>query len=1097
MKHRASGPLTEPNQRHSFRYTPWRLAMRIIRTNPMRHGIIALIVAVPVFLVGTIGTLFYSSGKPSPTEYANRLLTGFDGVLIDPSDPTFSLAQSMTSNSTAGNSGADSAAGASGPAATDSGVTDSGAAGSEEDPASTFPAPANPNIRLDAQKLADMGIDVGQADHEAGQHTLCGKPPCELGRVIPPGVSVTTVETVTVDLLGLGQHSTVQTVIADFNNPKLTGEDARFTLLNGKVADSGADEVMVTPQLARLLEQARERAEARGKSTTAAGQVGILGPGGTGQDGTYQTFKITGEVVDNTEGWPQLSNILRLEPNSEPILFVQEGSPIAKQLSGKGTQRLYLSGDVPDTYAQFLAFDRAGVPALFRPVVDEYGHATNKKTIDLLYPFTSMSDTDRALPVGILAIVAFGEAILLSGFALTISARRQGALLRKLSTMGAEPAVLRRVVLLVGLTCGAAGSLLGGALGALAGRIWIGLAQARHVPTYGLHIPWEAIFFAAALALLAAWVTSWWVGVRASRRALDVAPAVEVETVHPVRSMYQWVGWTLVTIGLIGSIALTIHGMSIETEEQLKTAQALLGGGQVLALFFMLAGVMFLLPLVASSFSKWDRYLPFALRFSVRDISRRRGRSVPVLAVVVSITVVGVYGIMLLAVTKASLVAPSADALAPDERTGWIAVDDRTTLERKALTQGQIEDREITVEELAANEGIYAGGAAGVHTKIAEIMQIPGAPQAERGWEVYQPMPTCATQFSSSCTELYPMYPVGSLCSLPVPTNTTLEGRVDALSNEIAKLTRQQKTKCGGAASGVIPEIDLQYPTQTVVVVDPERPETMPSSLWGEDEDAERALREGQALVFDPQYLAADGTVRLGEFSMNPADEGISIGKGADPDVGVSSLNVRWPLWAPLTERRLQAEVYQPKSMGAHPIVVVPSTALEGTKQRMGLGGLLVKFNEPITDSQTQLVNEELTTSNLQMDTNANLEPVADPFTWPVTGGAALMIITVASLAAGIGITDARREQLLVMVMGATGSLRRRFSAIQAFVLSTLGVVLGIAVALPPLIGYGLVDLYTFTWIPWTQLVALLLAVPVGSTLVAWIMVPRLPLQHV
>ncbi|MCW1073545.1 hypothetical protein OJ930_11250, partial [Streptococcus anginosus] len=106
------------------------------------------------------------------------------------------------------------------------------------------------------------------------------------------------------------------------------------------------------------------------------------------------------------------------------------------------------------------------------------------------------------------------------------------------------------------------------------------------------------------------------------------------------------------------------------------------------------------------------------------------------------------------------------------------------------------------------------------------------------------------------------------------------------------------------------------------------------------------------------------------------------------------------------------------------------------------------------TDAQTQLVNEELSSSNLQMDTNANLQPVADPFMWPVTGAAALMIITVASLTAGIGVTDARRDQLLVLVMGSTGVLRRGFSAIQAFLLSTLGVVLGIAVALPPLVGY-------------------------------------------
>ncbi|MHA6554788.1 hypothetical protein ACX3U9_02345, partial [Corynebacterium pyruviciproducens] len=101
----------------------------------------------------------------------------------------------------------------------------------------------------------------------------------------PPGVSVTTVETVSVDLLGMGQYSTVQTVIADFRNSKLLGKDGRFTLLNGEVADPEADEVMVTPQLAKLLDQARERAEARGKTNTSEGQVGILDPSRNGQEG--------------------------------------------------------------------------------------------------------------------------------------------------------------------------------------------------------------------------------------------------------------------------------------------------------------------------------------------------------------------------------------------------------------------------------------------------------------------------------------------------------------------------------------------------------------------------------------------------------------------------------------------------------------------------------------------------------------------------------------------------------------------------------------------------------------------------------------------
>lgn len=1080
MKTTESRSLTVANPRRSFKYSAWRLARRIIYRNPLRHAIIAFLVAIPVFLVGAIGTLFYAASKPSPTEYANRVLSGFDGVLIDPSDPTFNAAQAMTLNA---DGDSESHAAAPGP-------------NPEEDQrSSTFPAPANPNIRLNTQKLDSMGIDAEQAAKEARNHALCGEPPCDLTAAIPPGVSVTTVETVSVELLGMGQYSTVQTVIADFRNPKLLGKDGRFSLLDGAVADPEADEVMVTPQLAKLLDQARERAEARGKTTTAEGQVGILDPSRTGQQGTYQTFTITGQVSDNAEGWPQLSNILRLEPSSVPTLFVQEGSAIAKKLSGKGTQRLYLSGDVPDTYAQFLAYDRADVPALFRPVVDEFGHATAKKPFDLRYPLSSVMGAEQALPVGILAVVAFSEAILLSGFALTISARRQGTLLRQLSTMGAEPGVLRRVVLLVGIACGAVGSVLGGAVGALAGWLWIGAAETRHVVVFGPHVPWGEIFFTAVLALLAASVTSWWVGVRASRRVF--ANASSVAEVQPVRPLSQWGGWTLLITGLIASIALTIRGLSIETDEQLQGARVMLGGSQLLALFFMLAGVMFLTPSMVSSFSKWDRHLPFAFRLSVRDLSRRRGRSVPVLAVVVSITVAGVYGIVLLAVTKASLIEPSMDALAPDDRTGWVAVDDRTTLERKALTQGQVEGRTITVEKLAASEGIYAGGAAGVHTKIADIAQVPGAPQAERGWEVYQPLPTCATQFSSSCTELYPLYPEGSLCSLPIPMNPTLDGRVGALSKQVGDLTREQKSKCGGSATGVVTAVDLRYPTQTVVVVDPERPETMPSPLWGEDEAAEQALREGQALVFDPQYVAADGKIRLGEFSMNPADEGIDVGEQADTEVGVSSLNMRWPLWAPMTEHRIQAHVYQPKGVGARPIVVIPSSALEGTHQRMGLGGLLVKFRVPITDAQTQLVNEELASSNLQMDTNANLQPVADPFIWPVTGAAALMIVTVASLTAGIGVTDARRDQLLVLVMGSTGVLRRGFSAIQAFLLSTLGVLLGIVVALPPLIGYGLVELYTLSWIPWPQLLALLLAVPVGSTLVGWLLVPRLPSQRV
>ena len=55
-----------------------------------------------------------------------------------------------------------------------------------------------------------------------------------------------------------------------------------------------------------------------------------------------------------------------------------------------------------------------------------------------------------------------------------------------------------------------------------------------------------------------------------------------------------------------------------------------------------------------------------------------------------------------------------------------------------------------------------------------------------------------------------------------------------------------------------------------VLVVDPDRPETMPAALIP-DAGARAALTEGKVVVYDPEYVSADGTVDLGVYTEDVA----------------------------------------------------------------------------------------------------------------------------------------------------------------------------------------------------------------------------------
>lgn len=249
--------------------------------------------------------------------------------------------------------------------------------------------------------------------------------------------------------------------------------------------------------------------------------------------------------------------------------------------------------------------------------------------------FSSGQDVTVAI-VGLIAVMAVLEVVLLAGPAFAVGARRQRRGLALLAATGGEPSHVRRVVLAQGLLVGAVAALVGAPLGiAVAALARAPLSRWADAQWGPFDVGWLDVLLVALLgaatALLAALGPAWVMARQPLVAALQGRRVTAAGAARPAL-----VGLVLLAVGLV----ITVGSLRDQRFTYAGYAELGVAAGAIPTVL----GAVLLAPAALSLVGRLAGRLPLALRFAVRDADRQRGRTAPAVAAIAA-TVAGVIAL--------------------------------------------------------------------------------------------------------------------------------------------------------------------------------------------------------------------------------------------------------------------------------------------------------------------------------------------------------------------------------------------------------------------------------------------------------------------
>lgn len=1046
-----------------------RIALRDAKAQPWRMLLVVLLIALPVFGVALSGTLQLSTQASAEWE-AERRFAGFDGV----------VERDIVADMAPGDSdlrGVDA-----------------------DDAAMYFPDTDGMYTDVDSWLLfasADMPEETVAQARDLWKRSE--------GRSaeLPAGVTAHRVVESNVELTVGEERLFGQVRVVDPADAALFGEDARFDVRSGGLDGDG---ILVNREL--------ERVASEGATVTVRG----------GELGRQTSFDVpvTGTVVDRvSDGW-RWADLLPLPWPDGPqgaevgTLVVSADSALGRALDGTGTAVDYLDGPVPDDYLDVLAFARAGDRAQFLPLLHQPDNAGAQLVRSVFQDGGAQAAEDLLmLPLLFLGGLALLETGLLAGAAFAVGARRSRRVGALLAVVGAESGTVASVLRRQGLLCGLVGAVGGGLLGVGAGLAVVWSASARGVVLPPAGVPWPLVVAAMAIGVVSAFVAAWIPArVIASQNAWAAVRTTNAAPPAPSRAKAAY-ALVLVGVAVAATVAATVWLRSLRTLPEVETFFPVYGFVLMASVTAVLIGVLMLIPMAVHRLGRAAGRLPLSLRLAARDADRNRGRTVPVTAAMAAAAAIAVLALTMLAVTMKPLSGQSEAGLPAN--VALMPVPDPEQMQAE-LDRLREEDPTIDDEWLG-----FTGGSEKAAEAVRRAAQDTGLPPIAAVDEILGAVPDCEVQGSPDCELLGLTYPASSQCHLPIPDDAHAVERSEALYRLTREADLQQARACawghdpfdpapGGGSSYSAVQVG-----QDVLVVDPDRPETMPRSLLA-DEGARAALTAGKAVVYDPEYLSESGTVDLGSYTEDVArakgivDEHNGQATSWDPESGqyldsqahlgedmAYGMFLNAPagtaLWEP--DRTISPKAYAaPAETAVGWRAVVPQHLLPELGQRAGTWGLAVTCAEAPTAAQWEDLNAVLGEEGLFTTGHEYAASGVDTDTvlWGIALVAALALITVSGITTGLALTDSRRDGQVMDAVGAAPGTRRRQAAAQAGVAAALGAVLGLVVGALPALSMGSWLTNGFAWMPWPQLAVVLLGAPVLAAVLAWLLVPgRMP----
>ncbi|GGZ15890.1 hypothetical protein GCM10010387_05420 [Streptomyces inusitatus] len=641
--------------------------------------------------------------------------------------------------------------------------------------------------------------------------------------------------------------------------------------------------------------------------------------------------------------------------------------------------------------------------------------------------------------IGTVVALALLEICLLAGPAFAVGARRSRRQLGLVGANGGDRRHIRAIVLSGGLVIGAAAAVIGTVLGialTLALRPlledFVG-ARFGHFDIRPLELLAIALL-AVVTGVMAALVPA----ITASRQPV----LVSLTGRRGVRKSNR-------VLPVIGLIAVVL-GVAIALYGALMSEQALLvGGGSVIAEL----GIVALTPTLVGLFGRLGGLLPLSPRLALRDAVRNRGRTAPAVAAVLA----AVAGTVTVATYQASAEA-----------------------EERAAYQPSMPHSSVS---LFVGEAGGARDVPGLRSTVQKMLPVDvradldrlsvGSPNCSLydGWGYEKP----------ECGSYTVLTPRANEC----PLWYTDPARPD--EDPSTKYSKEQKQKL--AKDWRCQNSDSYGNGLDVTVADAR----LLKVLGIEDPAAEKALADGKVLAFKRSHVNAEDEIDIRLITdVKAASEAQAKSEPAPGRV------------------KSFAAYKMPESANSWgiPLIMPAAAAKAAGIDTLPYGAYYSTDRMPSSEERQRLDGEIAKTGSdpsLMIEDGYTAENDLVLLALAIFAG--LITIGAAGIATGLSQADAEADLKTLAAVGAPPRVRRTLSGFQCGVVATMGVVLGSAAGILPAIGLRLANRREkMKWfeesldqgyvtaadapfvpivLPWTTLLALLIAVPVGAALLA------------
>lgn len=852
---------------------------------------------------------------------------------------------------------------------------------------------------------------------------------------VPAGFTTILWQTATVHTpVGKAQVE-VPITVTDVLNPAFTG---KYTLLDGVAPASDRQALASRGLMERFGLKLGE------ELTTSAG-----------------TFEIVGTIRPERQGDGE--SYLFLSPKQIPAALAAELSPAV----------VYLAGDKSLKWADAKAFNAKGITLTSRsllldpPNKAELGADAGSMNGD----WRQGNMVTTILAASLIGVLALMEVGLLAGAAFAVGARKQQRDLALLAASGAESSMVRTTVTASGLWLGLAGGMVGAVLGSIAAAVLVLVVRGQGSAMFpGLHVTWLPALGLVLLGVVAGLVAAM-VPARAVARQATLSALKSGRTAELPSKWTKWVGLgflglAAVVMGAGAVVSFTVRGQ-VDSYVWLPLSSGLIIGGAVA----LVVGLICLTGSIVALLTARTSWLPVPLRLAARDSARNRGRTVPAVAAVLAA-----------ATLSGALMVGTASAMQDSSNNHqW---------------QYNLNQTGVPLEFVKAKITDMGGGA--------------------QRWESQG----LATVNSKEATNLMvdalgPAITTHVLRGTPANTQCELDQQELAMENNSGhELPNAAPCPKWALAEPATNRCEVASDRKPADLVDWRCTGAMGNSSYGSNipaiiaggekelaallgrapsADALQTLRSGGMVITNKVYLQQDGTAKV--ITFDPSSPG-----NRDQDVpGTPGRQYMRPLVTPLSSRSLPAVVEAPEKNLNFYGVVSPETA--------------AAMDMPVSD-QTLLVTAPKSLSQAETDqVQSAMAPILGQYNsvffekgpagniasilWLIVAGGALITLSAAGITAGLALADGRNDHATLASIGADTQLRKAISGSQTLMTAMLGTVLGVfAGAVPTIVVLSLQRGFPIV-IPWLQIAALMILVPLFGAAAAWLLTKgKLPMTR-